>query len=76
MKLEDAARDRVYTRCANAISEAGTEAESLFLARLALLLFERVGDEEQCLSALDQALADLPTPSLSAVNSPPLSQSA
>lgn len=70
MKLEDAARDRVYTRCANAISEAGVKAESLFLARLALLLFEEVGDETQCLAAIDHALADLPVPSLSALALP------
>jgi hypothetical protein len=41
-------------------------APSLFLARLALLLFQEVGDEQRCLQALDLALADLPTPSLSA----------
>ncbi len=60
------ARDRVYAECARAISEAGAERESLFLARLALLLFEQVGDEERCRAALAQALDDLPVPSLSA----------
>ena len=60
------ARDRVYAECARAISEAGAERESLFLARLALLLFEQVGDEQRCRAALAQALDDLPVPSLSA----------
>ena len=60
------ARDRLYARCANAISEAGVSRESLFLARLALLLFEQVGDEHRCLQAIDAALLELPEPSLSA----------
>lgn len=64
--LPPAARDRVYAECARAISEAGPERESLFLARLALLLFEQVGDEARCRTALAQALDGLPTPSLSA----------
>ena len=60
------ARDRLYAECARAISESGAERESLFLARLALLLFEQVGDEARCRAALADALRDLPTPSLSA----------
>jgi hypothetical protein len=60
------ARDRVYAECARAISDAGPGRESLFLARLALLLFEQVGDEARCRAALAQALDDLPVPSLSA----------
>jgi hypothetical protein len=60
------ARDRVYAECARAISEAGPERESLFLARLALLLFEQVGDEARCRAALAHALDGLPVPSLSA----------
>lgn len=65
MSLESSAQDRVYQRCAHAITEAGREREALFLARLALLLFQEVGDEARCLRAIDQALAELPTPSLS-----------
>ncbi len=65
MSLESSAQDRVYQRCAHAITDAGRERESLFLARLALLLFQEVGDEARCLRALEQALAELPTPSLS-----------
>lgn len=64
--LQPDARDRVYAECARAISEAGPERESLFLARLALLLFEQVGDEGRCRDALAQALDGLPSPSLSA----------
>ncbi|HEY8327608.1 MAG TPA: hypothetical protein VIO59_04050 [Rhodanobacter sp.] len=60
------ARDRLYAACANAITEAGASRESLFLARLALLLFEQVGDEARCRQALADALDDLPLPSLSA----------
>jgi len=63
----DDARDRIYAECARAISAAGTERESLLLARLALLLFEQVGDEARCRTALAQALDDLPRPSLSAL---------
>jgi len=64
--LAPEARDRLYAHCARAISEAGSERESLFLARLALLLFEQVGDEARCRQALDDALKALPIPSLSA----------
>ena len=61
------ARDRLYAACARAISEAGVQRESLLLARLSLLLFEQVGDEARCQQALQEALAELPTPSLSAL---------
>ena len=70
--LPPEARDRLYAACANAISEAGEARESLFLARLALLLFEQVGDEARCRRALADALEALPLPSLSAsFSSPP-----
>jgi len=70
--LPPEARDRLYAACANAISEAGDARESLFLARLALLLFEQVGDEARCRRALADALEALPLPSLSAsLSSPP-----
>jgi len=65
-QLSPEARDRVYAECAHAISEAGAERESLFLARLALLLFEQLGDEARCRAALADALHELPLPSLSA----------
>lgn len=65
-QLQPDARDRLYAECACAITEAGAERESLFLARLALLLFEQVGDEARCRAALADALRALPVPSLSA----------
>ena len=64
--LPDEARDRLYARCAAATSEARRSRESLFLARLALLLFEQVGNEARCTRAIEDALRNLPEPSLSA----------
>lgn len=64
--LAPEARDRIYAHCARAITEAGSERESLFLARLVLLLCEQVGDEARCRQAIDDALRALPIPSLSA----------
>lgn len=66
MTYEAAVQDRIYARCSNAIAAAGREGESLFLARLALLLFEQVQDEDRCITAIEAALQGLPTPSLSA----------
>jgi len=68
-RLPATARDRLYAALGKAISEAGEERESLFFARLTLLLFEAVGDEERCRRALSDALHELPTPSLSARSS-------
>ena len=65
-KLSAQARDRLYARVAGATTEAGRTRESLFLARLALLLFEQVGDEAACERAIADALRNLPEPSLSA----------
>jgi hypothetical protein len=67
-QLPEPARDRVYACCAKAITEAGTTRESLFLARLALLLCEEVGDEARCIAAIEAALYELPEPSLSATS--------
>ncbi len=64
--LDNATRDRLYAACAHAITAAGAERESLFLARLALLLFEQVGVEERCMAALADAGRDVPLPTLSA----------
>jgi len=66
MTFDAAAQDRVYARCSNAIADAGRERESLLLARLALLLFEQVGDEAACMAAIEAAMRELPMPSLSA----------
>lgn len=63
-------RDALYTECCRAITaaveQAGREAESLFLARLALLLFEEVGDADRCRRALAAALHGIEPPRLSA----------
>jgi len=64
--MDAAVQDRLYAACSNAIAEAGRTRESLFLARLALLLFEQVGDEDRCRAAIEAALRDLPEPSLCA----------
>lgn len=64
-RLDDRQRDEVYRACALAISEAGRERESLFLARLVLLLMEDVGDAPRCLAAIAEARRDLPTPRMS-----------
>jgi len=64
--IDAAVQDRLYAECSNAIAEAGRTRESLFLARLALLLFETIGDEDRCRAAIQAALRDLPKPSLSA----------
>jgi len=65
LHLEATAQDRLYAACSNAINQAGATRESLFLARLALLLFEQVGDEARCHAAIAAALHELPEPSLS-----------
>ena len=65
-RFDDDARDRAYRECCLAITAAGRERESLFLARLALLLMEEVGDADRCCALIADALAELPTPSLSA----------
>jgi 3-(3-hydroxy-phenyl)propionate hydroxylase len=62
------AHDRLYTRLAQGVSDAGSSRETLFLARLALLLCERLGDESAARAAIDSALKDLPEPSLSAAH--------
>lgn len=63
--LSPDARDRLYAELAGAVTTAGEARESLFFARLSLLLFEAVGDEQACRAALRDASTDLPTPSLS-----------
>lgn len=62
--LAPAERDALYRECCVAVTEAGRERESLFLARLALLLFEQVGDAARCRAAIAEAARDLPVPSL------------
>jgi hypothetical protein len=66
MTLPATARDALYAELAEAVTTAGRERESLFLARLALLLFEALGDEAAARAAVAEALHELPAPSLSA----------
>jgi hypothetical protein len=63
--LSPEARDALYRECALAITAVGREREGLFLARLALLLMEAVGDEARCREALQAAAHEVPAPSLS-----------
>ena len=66
MTYEAHVQDAIYARCSEAIAEAGRDRESLFLARLALLLFEQLNDQQACFDAIAAAAKDLPMPSLSA----------
>ncbi len=49
------ARDQVYTELCRAITAAGTAGETLYLARLALLLIERLQSRETALAAIAEA---------------------
>ena len=53
----DAQRDEAYTRLCHAVSAAAEspQGEALFLARLALLLAEEVGDLPRVLGAIEAA---------------------
>jgi len=62
------ARDRLYTQLAQGVSAAGKSRETLFLARLTLLLCERLDNEGAASEAVAAALTDLPEPSLSAAD--------
>ena len=57
--LTPEARDRLYAGCARAISDAGIERESLFLARLALLLFVLMMPREDDRFSVDQLIKKL-----------------
>jgi hypothetical protein len=63
--LDADARDALYRQLAIAITEVGRDRESLFLARLALLLMEACGDAERCAQAITEAAREVPAPSLS-----------
>jgi hypothetical protein len=51
--------ERLYDRLAAAIDRVGPERESLLLAKLALLLAERLGDYESAVEAVAAAERDL-----------------
>lgn len=48
-------RERAYTNLCDAVTAAGEDKESLFLARLCLLLMEELGDAERLEAVLAQA---------------------
>ncbi|OCX33001.1 hypothetical protein QU42_00845 [Bradyrhizobium sp. UASWS1016] len=48
-------RERAYTNLCDAVTAAGEDGESLFLARLCLLLMEKLGDTERFEGILAQA---------------------
>ncbi|RXT54215.1 hypothetical protein [Bradyrhizobium betae] len=48
-------RERAYTNLCDAVTAAGEDKESLFLARLCLLLMEELGDAEKFEAILAQA---------------------
>jgi hypothetical protein len=51
--------DVVYTRMCQTMTRLGEAQAPLFLARLALLAFERLGDAEAAQALIDAAAADL-----------------
>jgi hypothetical protein len=55
-------REALYRDCCLAITDAGPDRENLFLARLALLLIEQVGDAQRCRAAIAEAARELPLP--------------
>ncbi len=57
-------REALYRECSMAITDAGRDRESLFLARLALLLIEAVGDAPRCRAAIVEAARDQPAPGM------------
>lgn len=60
-RMNESERDDAYTRICLAITEAGPGRESLFLARLSLLLAEAVGDAQRVREAIEAARLSDPT---------------
>ena len=54
-RLTEEARDEAYRAVAQAVTEAGPAQESLYLARLALLLIEEIGDAVAVRRLIDAA---------------------
>lgn len=61
-KLSASQRDVIYTELSHAVTAAGDTREALFLARLALLLAEEVGNEGRIRAAIADALHGLTPP--------------
>jgi hypothetical protein len=52
---DEDARDLVYTEICRAITDAGAGGETLYLARLALLLIEQLKSRDAALQAIAEA---------------------
>jgi hypothetical protein len=57
--MTDSERDAVYTGLCRQMTELGEAQAPLFLARLALLAFERLDDAEAALGLIGDAARDL-----------------
>ncbi len=57
--LSTTALEQVYDQLAEGITQAGADKEALFLTKLALLLANQVGDEDQVSESIDEALKNL-----------------
>lgn len=51
--------EQVYDHLAQGITAAGNEKEALFLTKLALLLANQVGNGDQVVASIDEALKNL-----------------
>jgi hypothetical protein len=61
-RLENTELEAVYDLLAEAIDRAGEARRDLFLAKLALVLANLLGDRAQVEAAVEAALRDLPPP--------------
>jgi Protein of unknown function (DUF2783) len=59
MPLTFADTEAVYERLAAAIDEAGPEKSDVFLAKLALVLAQHIGQTDVAISAIETCLKDL-----------------
>ena len=57
--MTDQELDNVYAHLCHTLTRLGEPAALLFLARLALLAFDRLGDAEAAQQLIDAAAADL-----------------
>lgn len=58
--MSDAERDACYTQLCQTLTGVGQAQAPLLLARLALLLMERLGDAQVASALIDEAARDLP----------------
>ena len=60
VQMTDSARDIVYSELCQAVTAVGIQNESLFLARLALLMAETLGDMPTILRLIGEAKDGMP----------------